>query len=88
MAVNRYVLTATVTIPPGAAATPVAGMPGTGAPAGPGSAATTGGNLWPAIALKGQVILLDPAGPVYAALATNLRPFVDGDIVGRAALSN
>jgi hypothetical protein len=34
------------------------------------------------------VILLDPAGPVYAALATNLRPFVDGDIVGRAALSN
>ena len=41
MAINRYVLTADVTVPAGTAATIVAGEPGTGAPAGPGNVPTT-----------------------------------------------
>ena len=62
MAVNRYVLTSTVTVGTGTAATPVAGEPGTGGAAGFGNAATTGGPLWPTVYQQGQVIELDPAG--------------------------
>jgi len=38
MALQRYVVTATVTVPAGTAATPVAGEPATGGAAGFGSA--------------------------------------------------
>jgi hypothetical protein len=91
MALNRYVLTADVTITPGTAVTLVAGEPGTGAPAGPGNAATTGGELQAVTYHKGQVIMLDPAGSVYAAIgAGNLRAFTQGtdDISHFAGVSN
>ena len=87
MALNRYVLTATVSVPAGTPAAPVAGEPGTGGAAGYGSSATP---LSAAIFVADQAILLDPAGPWYAAIgAGNLRPFVDGtDTVGREGLAN
>jgi hypothetical protein len=71
-------------------ATVVASEPGTGAPAGPGNAATTGGPLFVTTFLAGTPIILDPAGPLYAAIgATNLLPYVQGqDDVGRAGVSN
>jgi len=48
MALSRYVLTATVTVPAGTAATPVAGEPETGGAAGQGSASISAGAvLWP-----------------------------------------
>jgi len=89
MALNLYVLTATVTIGAGTPATPAAGEPATGAPAGPGNAATTGGQLWPFTFIKGTTIMLDPASVLYAALSASLRPYVQGqDDRGGAALSN
>ena len=90
MALNRYVLTATTTVAAGAAATVVAGEPGTGGAAGFGSAPTTGGPLMATTYLKNPVIMLDPAGPLYTAIgAGNLRAFVDGqDTVGHAGLHN
>jgi hypothetical protein len=90
MALNRYVVTTQVVVPPGAAATVVAGEPGTGGAAGFGSAPTTGGPLMPITLIPNQVIMLDPAGPLYALIgAGNLRPFVDGqDTVGHAGLHN
>jgi hypothetical protein len=90
MAVQRWVLTATVTIPPGTPATPTAGEPETGGAAGHGSATTTGGQLFSVTFLSGTAIILDPAGPLYAAIgAGNLRPFTDGtDTVSHAATSN
>jgi hypothetical protein len=83
-------LTSTVTIPAGTPATITAGEPETGGAAGYGSAATTGGPLWPMTYLVGTAIILDPAGPLYAAIgAANLRAFTDGtDNVGHACLSN
>jgi hypothetical protein len=90
MALNRYVLTASVTVPAGTAATVVAGEPGTGGAAGHGSAATTGGPLQATTYLSGTPIILDPAGSLYTAIgASNLRAFADGtDTVSHAALSN
>jgi hypothetical protein len=89
MAVNRYILTATVQLAAGAAAAVVAGEPGTGGAAGPGNAATTGGPIWPTTLVKGQAIMLDPAGPLYTLIgAGNLRAFIDTDTVGHACLSN
>ena len=90
MALNRYVLTADVTVAAGTPATVTAGDPGTGGAAGFGSAPTTGGPPWPTTLRKGQVIMLDPAGPLYAQVgAGNLRAFIDGqDTRGGAALSN
>jgi hypothetical protein len=93
MALNRYVLTATVTVATGTAATPVAGEPATGGAAGWGNAAAAagqGGGLWPQTYQAGQVIELDPAGALYAAIGSgNLRAYVQGmDDVGHAALSN
>jgi hypothetical protein len=52
MALSRYVLTATVTVPAGTAATPVAGEPATGGAAGFGSASTASGPLYPATYIK------------------------------------
>jgi hypothetical protein len=90
MALNRYVLTATVTVAAGTPATVVAGEPGTGGPSGYGGAPTTGGPTWPVTFAKGQVIVLDPAGSVYAAIgAGNLRAYVQGsDDAGHQALAN
>jgi hypothetical protein len=65
MALSRYIITATTTVLAGAAATPTAGEPGTGAPAGPGNAATTGGPLWPQTFVSGTPIVLDSASPLY-----------------------
>ena len=90
VAINRYVLTSTVTVGTGTAATVVAGEPGTGSPAGPGNAATTGGPLWPTTYQQGQLIELDPAGTLFAAIGSgNLRAYVQGsDDVGHQALAN
>jgi hypothetical protein len=91
MALNRYVLTATVTVPAGTLATLVAGEPGTGGAAGFGNASTSAGyGLFPQTFIKGTPIILDPASALYTAIgAGNLRAFVDGqDTVGHAALSN
>lgn len=91
MALSRYVITATVTVPAGTAATPVAGEPATGGAAGYGSASISAGAvLFPQTFVKGTPIVLDPAGALYTAIgAGNLRAWVDGqDAVGHAALSN
>ena len=90
MALSRYVLTSTVTVPAGTPATVVAGDPATGGAAGYGSAATSAGAvLWPTTFIAGTAIILDPAGPLYAALSASLRPYVQGqDDRGGAALSN
>jgi hypothetical protein len=89
MALNRYVITSAVTVPAGTAASPAAGEPGSGAPAGYGSTATAGGPLYPQTFAAGTTLVLDPAGPLYAAIGSaNLRPYADTDAVGHAALSN
>ena len=56
----------------------------------PASAGVTSGQLWPTTFLAGQAIVLDPAGPLFAAIgAGNLRAFTDGtDTVGHQATSN
>ena len=55
------------------------GEPGTGGQAGHGSAAVTSGPLWPRIYLAGLPVVLDPAGPLHAAIgAGSLRPFTEG----------
>jgi hypothetical protein len=68
MALQRYVLTATVTVPAGTAATATAGEPATGGAAGFGSASTASGPLYPATYVRGQVIVLDPASALYTAI--------------------
>jgi hypothetical protein len=92
MAVSRYVVVADTTVPAGTAAAPVAGEPATGGAAGYGSAATTGGPLWATAYARGQVIVLDPAGSLYAAIIAaggTLRAFTDGtDAAGRPGISN
>ena len=87
---NRYVLTATTTVPAGTPATPVAGEPGTGGAAGFGSASTSAGyGIFPQTFIKGTPIVLDPAGALYAAIgAGNLRAWADGEAVGHAGLAN
>jgi hypothetical protein len=89
MALGRYVLTADTTVAAGTAATPAAGDPATGGQAGFGSAATTGGPLWPTTYHKNTVIVLDSASALYTALSANLRAYVPGtDDRGGAATSN
>jgi hypothetical protein len=90
VAVQRFVVTATTTVPAGTAATLTPGEPGTGAPAGPGNAAVASGPLWPVTFLKGTPLILDTAGSLYAALngAGALRAFTDADTRGPAALAN
>jgi hypothetical protein len=97
MALNRYILTANVTVGADAAATMAAGEPGTGGAAGFGNAASvspptaTKYGLNPAVTfLKGTPVLLDPAGSVFSAIgAGNLRNWVQGqDDVGHAGLAN
>ena len=90
MAVGRYIVTATTTVPAGTTATLTPGEPGTGAPAGPGNAAVASGPLWPVTFLRGTPIVLDTAGSLYAALngAGALRPLTDADTVSHAVLAN
>ena len=92
MALNKYVLTATVTIPAGTITTPiVAGEPGTGGAAGFGNTSTSAGaGYFPQTITAGTAIVLDPTGPVFTAIgAGNLRAYVPGqDDVGHAATSN
>jgi len=90
MALNRYVLTAAVTVAAGTAATVAAGEPGTAGAAGYGNAATTGGQLWAQTFLPGQAIILDPSGPLYTAIgAGNLAAWTDGTSgAGHQALAN
>jgi hypothetical protein len=90
MALSRYVITSTVTVPAGAAAAPAAGEPGTGGQAGYGSGATAGVSLYGAAYQAGTPVVLDPAGGLYAAIgAGNLRAWIDGqDTVSHAAISN
>jgi hypothetical protein len=98
MAVNlqRFVVTADFTVPPGTAATPVAGEPATGGAAGFGGAPLAAGQVeapWPVTVRKNQVLVLDSGtpGPLYQALNTAgvLRAYVPGqDDRGGAGLSN
>lgn len=77
MAINNYVLTATVTLAAGTPATVVAGEPGTGGAAGYGNIGETAGTWaqpWATTFYEGQLIRLDTAGQLYAAItAGNLR---------------
>jgi hypothetical protein len=82
MALNRYVVTADVTVPAGTP-TAVAGGLGIVSWSGPGP--------YPVTYQARTPLLLDTASALYAALngAGALRPFVDGeDTRGGAALSN
>jgi hypothetical protein len=103
MALNRYVLTADVTIPwsatwaevisGGVSAEGTAGVSASPAVAQVASSAPTGGQagvIPQATFLQGTPIMVDPAGSLYTAIgAGNLRAYVDGqDIVGHAALAN
>jgi len=102
MAINRYRLTANVTLPAGTftgddttagtrATTPGVGAPanfGTGSNAqGAGMYGSNGGGAW----LKGMELLLDPTGAVYTAIgAGNLVQIASTtvDDVGHSGLSN
>jgi hypothetical protein len=86
MALNRYVVTADTTVAAGTATT-VSGGPGTVSWAGPAGAWAEG---FPVTFQRGQVIVADPAGSLYAAIgAPNLRAFADGtDTAGHGALAN
>ena len=90
MALSRYVVTSTTTVPAGTPATPAAGEPGTGGAAGFGNASTSAGAvLWPTTYIAGTTIVLDSASALYTALSGSLRPYVQGqDDLGHAALSN
>lgn len=94
MTINRYVLTATVTVPAGTPATVTAGEPGTGGAAGYGNSGTSSGyGVFPQVFVEGTAIELDPTGAVYAAItavnANALRAWVPGqDDVGHGAVSN
>jgi hypothetical protein len=68
MALGRYVVTATTTVPAGTLATPTAGDPETGGAAGFGSSATTGGPPWATTFLVGTPIILDNGSALYTAL--------------------
>jgi hypothetical protein len=79
MAVQRYVLTSGVTVPPG-----------TRSAGSFGSAFTADGSpLWATAYYRNQVLLLDTAGALYTALSGSLRAYVPGtDDIGRAGISN
>jgi hypothetical protein len=95
MALTRYVLTATVTVPAaGTPATETAGEPGTGGAAGYGNSGTSARyGVFPQTFVAGTAIDLEPAGALYAAItaanASALRAYVPGqDDMGHRALSN
>lgn len=90
MALARYVITSAVTVPAGTTATPAAGEAGTGGAAGYGNTGISASYAaFPQTFIAGTTIVLDPTGPLYAALSGSQRPYVQGqDDVGHAALSN
>jgi len=93
MALNRHVLTATITVRAGTITTPVvAGELGTGGAAGYGSASISAGHgIFPQTFVAGTTIVLDSASPLYTYLSGQgvLRAYVKGQgDVGRASLSN
>ena len=91
MALNKYVVTSTTTVPAGTPSTVTAGEPGTGGAAGYGNASVSAGvGYFPQTFLAGTTIVLDPTGPLYAAIgAGNLRAYVQGqDDVGHASPAN
>jgi hypothetical protein len=92
MALNKYVFTATVTVPAGTTATPAAGEPGTGGPAGFGnSSISAGAVLFPQTLIKGTPVVLDTASALYIYLNGQgvLRAWVQGtDDVSHTAISN
>jgi hypothetical protein len=90
MALSRYVITSTTTVPAGTPATMAAGEPGTGGAAGFGNASPSAGfGLWPHTFIEGTAIVLDPAGALFTAIgAGNLRAWADTEAVGHAGLAN
>lgn len=95
VSLNKFVVTATVTIPQGTAATVVAGEPGTGGAAGYGNTSiSAGAEDWPTTVVKGQVLVLDSGSPgsaLYGVLngLGVLRAYVPGtDDIGRESISN
>jgi hypothetical protein len=94
MAINQYVLTATVVVPPGTPTTVVAGEPGTGGASGFGNASTSAGyDVKPVTFVKGQKIMLDPTGGLFTAIGGgNLRQITplpgDGATGGYYGTSN
>ena len=87
MALNRYVVTADTTVPAGTAAPVSGGAGNTVSWSGPAGAWAEGFGVTFA---RGQVIVADPAGPLYAAITAaggTLRAFTDTDAT-RAGASN
>jgi hypothetical protein len=83
MALNRYVLTASVTV---AAGTVTGGSFGTASSAG---AAGAWAEPWPVTFLAGTAIVLDPAGPLFTTIGSgNLRAWADTEAVGHAAAAS
>jgi hypothetical protein len=81
MALGRYVISSGVTVPAGTPS-PVAG--------GLGILSWTAPGPYPVTYARGQAIMLDPAGPLYAAITAaggTLRAFADTDAT-RAGASN
>ena len=69
VALNRYVLTATVTVGAGTAATVTASEPGMGGAAGFGNQAiSAGAEDWPTTFMEGTAIVLDSASALFSAL--------------------
>ena len=95
MALGRFVVTQTVTLPQGTViTTPTAGEPGTGGAAGYGNIGISAGyGAFPQTVTAGTVIEFDSATTAGAALqaaigAGNLRAFVPGQDDGRGGTSN
>jgi hypothetical protein len=82
MALNRYVVTSDTTVPAGTA-TPVSGGAGN-------TVSWSGPGPYPVTYARGQAVVLDPAGALFAAIgAPNLRAWADGtDAAGRPGISN
>lgn len=92
MALARYVITASVTVPAGTPATVTAGEPGTGGAAGFGNTGISAGYAaFPQTFVAGTLIVLDSASPLYTYLNGQgaLLPYQQGtDDVSHAAISN
>jgi hypothetical protein len=81
MALNRYVVTSDTTVP--------AGTP-TAVSGGPGTVSWSGAGPFTVTHARGQAVVLDPAGALFAAIgAPNLRAWAEGtDAAGRPGISN
>jgi hypothetical protein len=92
VALSKFVLTSTVTVPAGTLSTPVAGEPGSGGAAGYGSASVSAGAvLFSQVIVRGTPVVLDPSSALYTFLNGQgvLRAWVQGaDNVSHAATGN